>query len=79
MNSETRLLLEIWESVRDNLPASKRAESARGIVNAFADYGYDASDFRDVLGEDQYLTDAIEDVFGDDPDDSDGYDDEDYD
>ncbi len=68
MNAESTLLIEIWDAVRDHLPAARRAEAARLIVVALADYGLDAGDLRDTLGEDELLTDAIGEVFGEDED-----------
>ncbi len=71
MNGESTLLIEIWNAVRDHVPANRRADIAVAIVNAFADYGLDASDFRDTLGEDELITDALAEAFGTDDEDED--------
>lgn len=63
MNRESIFLMGVWDAVRDNLPPGKRSDIAVSIVTAAADYGWDASDLRDIMGEDDILTEAVTEVF----------------
>lgn len=79
MNSETRLIMELWEGVRDTIPAPKRVDIAMQWLRSFEEYGIDNSDFADVVGEDKYLEEAYNALFAEDPDDSgDNYDENGY-
>lgn len=68
MSSEAELVIDVWEAVRDHLPASKRADIARDILYVFADFGFTAVDLAEIVEEDPDLTAAYEEVF--EPDDS---------
>lgn len=59
MNSESKLFLEMWDYVRDVIPAAKREESALHLLQLFEDHGYEIRP-GDIQGEDQYLDHAIE-------------------
>ncbi len=63
MNSEANFIMEIWNAVRDHLPAGRRSEAAAAIMQAAAEYGWDGSDLSDIIGEDDILTSAFEDAF----------------
>ncbi len=63
MSSEAELVIEIWETVRDHIPAPKRSDLAKELLYIFADYGFTASDLTDIVDEDPDLTDAYEEVF----------------
>jgi len=69
MNSETKLVLEIWENFRDLIPASKRLAAAEKLLNLFIDY--DELDFDPSMlsGEDEYLDEIIENLDNDFEDD----------
>ena len=69
MNSETDLLIAVWEAVRDNLPAAKRSEAAHGILQAFLDYGFESREICSAADEDKDLEEAFIDVYhdGEDP------------
>ncbi len=80
MNSEARLILEVWEAVRDHIPAGKRPDTAEQLLRRFEEYGVDPGLFQDLVGEDKYLEEAFETLYGEDPeaeyvdyDDDDGY------
>lgn len=62
MSSEAELVLGVWDSVRDHLPHAKRAEVAKDVLYAFADW-FDANDLASIVDEDPDLKDAFEDVF----------------
>jgi len=65
MNSESSLVLELWENVRDLIPPTKRLETATSMIRSFVEYGFDARDLRDVVDEEPYLTRAYRDVVDD--------------
>lgn len=74
MGSESELILSLWETFRDIIPASKREEAASKMLRIIGDWGIDLEDMADELhGEDTYLDRAFEnyvDVDGQDEDDS---------
>lgn len=74
-SSESRLILELWENVRDQLPAAKRTDVAVVWIRAFEDYGFEPEDMADLIGEDRNLEEAFQLLYGDDEEDFD----EDYD
>lgn len=74
MSRESDLLFDIWEKVRDLIPAkgSQRADAALEIIRCFADYGFDAKDLRAATEEDRYLAKAFPLVFEEDEDEEEG-------
>lgn len=79
MNSESRLILEIWETVRDLIPAPKRVDIAQQHLRFFEEYGFDSEDFADLIGEDKYLEEAYKTLYEEDPEeDVDSYDEDGY-
>ena len=63
MKNESNLALEIWEMVRDHLPAAKRLDTAIGILRALEEYGMEARDLQDVVDEEPYLSRAYREIF----------------
>jgi hypothetical protein len=59
MDNETKLLLEIWQNVRDIIPTNRREDSALMILKAFEEYGFDI-DQNELHGEDEYLDAALD-------------------
>lgn len=59
MTNENKLVLEIWECVRDNLPSARREDIAAQLLRLFEEYGFDI-DLADLEGEDSYLDKVIE-------------------
>jgi hypothetical protein len=79
MNSEARLISEIWETVRDIIPAPKRAEIAQQHLRAFEEYGFDIEDMADLIGEDKYLEEAYKTLYEEEVEESvDEYDEDGY-
>lgn len=72
MKTESQLIIEIWDLVRDQIQPARRLETAVGIIRACEEAGFDERDLEDVLDEDAYLTRAYRDVF-DAEEDSDDY------
>lgn len=67
MNSESTLILENWEAVRDYIPQAKRVDVAVQWLKQFEEYGMDPGLFHDVVGEDKYLEEAFNALYGEDP------------
>ena len=63
MSSEAELVIQVWDVVRENLPHGKRADIAKDILYAFADYGFEPSDLASIADEDPVLEDAYNEVF----------------
>lgn len=59
MTSETKLVFELWDSLRENITASKRLDSALQILRLFEEYGMEV-DRRELEGECEYLDDALQ-------------------
>lgn len=68
MSSESELLINVWETFKDFVPASKRSEYAIDLMRHFAEY-FDPSDLVAVVDEDDDLTEAYEAVCVDEDDD----------
>ena len=80
IKSESNLVIEVWEQVRDYLPAARRQEAAVGIIRAFVEFGFDKEDFSDIIDEDDVLTAAFNEAFdeGEDEDQDRYYPDEEF-
>jgi hypothetical protein len=65
MSSESELVINVWETFKDFVPASKRGEYAIELVRSFAEYGFEHDDLSDIVDEDDDLTDAYSVVFED--------------
>jgi len=63
MTSESKLILELWELVRHDIPASSRASVAHSMMALFYEYGFEARDVADVVEEDHVLGKAYFEVF----------------
>ena len=60
------MAMEIWDTVRDFLPAGKRGDIAVSLFRSLQEYGFDGKDLNDLLDEDEHLTAAHKVVFGTD-------------
>ena len=69
MNSEAKLVLELWDLVRDFIPSGRRTELAISVLRSFEEYGFDDKDIQDIVDEDVYLARAYSDLYGSDEDD----------
>lgn len=78
MNSESKLVVELWDYFRDMIGAGKRADAALHILRMFQEYGIEV-DQSEIEGECEYLDAAIEALLEDEEGDSDNYNDEDDD
>ena len=59
MNSESKLILEIWDTFRDIIPNARREDAALSLLRLFGEYEMDV-EHSDIEGEDPYLDKAIE-------------------
>lgn len=71
MNSESRLILELWETVRDTIPAPKRTDVALNWLRSCEEYGFDSVDLGDLVGEDKNLEEAFNLLYDEEEDDDD--------
>lgn len=77
MNSESKLVVELWDYFRDMIAAGKRHDAAIHLLRLFEEYGIDVD--RDELeGECEYLDEALEALNDGDDEDHDVDADEDY-
>lgn len=63
MSGEAELVVNIWEAVRDHLPHNKRADVARDLLEAFADFGFEPAELASIADEDPDLSEAFDEVF----------------
>lgn len=75
MKSESKLFIDLWDHVRDSIPAPKRTDVAFSMLQTFIDHGHDLTDFADITDEDTALARAY-DLLNDEDEDEDrgGYD-----
>jgi hypothetical protein len=59
MNSETKLVVDLWDYMRDVIPAGKRTDAAIKMLDLFQEYGYEVSS-HELEGECEYLDEALE-------------------
>ncbi len=64
MKVESSFLMEVWDLMRDFVPAARRNETAVALIRSFEEYGMDNKELADVLDEDDALTAAYKIVFG---------------
>lgn len=77
---EAELALELWNAVRDFIPAGKRDAVAEEFLSKFENFGVDPLELADVVDEDRNLSNAFQELYGqliDEGNDEDG--DDDYD
>jgi hypothetical protein len=63
--NDAQLVIDIWDTVRDNVTASKRTEVAIGIMRAVLEYGMEANEIASVADEDKDLEEAFFEVYYD--------------
>lgn len=73
MDSDSKLIVEVWDTVRDLLPAARREDAIIKLLKVFEEYGVEIN--ADALeGEDTYLDSALESYQDhDDEEDSESY------
>jgi hypothetical protein len=58
MNSESKLIVELWDYIRDLIATGKRQDAALQILRLFEEYGIDIEK-ADLEGECDYLDEAL--------------------
>lgn len=58
MKSESRLLVNLWELIVDQLPKGARNDAIFSIMRQFEEYGFELEDFSDAVDEDPYIAAA---------------------
>lgn len=65
MEIDSEVIAELWNCVRDYVPANRRNELITAMLEVFLDNEIDINDLDDIKGVDDDLDEAIEEVFGD--------------
>jgi hypothetical protein len=73
MNSESKLVVELWDYFRDMIGAAKRQDAALHLLRMFEEYGFDIEKL-DIQGECDYIDEALTMMLDDESEDEDGYD-----
>lgn len=77
MKDESKVVVELWDLVRDHVPTSQKLDIAIAFIRAFEEYGFDSRDMQDIIDEDRYLARAYNDLFEveeeEEDDEEDGY------
>jgi len=68
MNSESKVLVELWDLVRDHVPTGRRLDIAISFIRVFEEFGFDERDLQDIVDHDRYLGRAYDDLYGEDHD-----------
>jgi hypothetical protein len=63
MNSESKVIAELWDLVRDFVPSPRRLEVAISFIQTFEEFGFDRRDMADIVDDDAYLRRAFMDLF----------------
>lgn len=71
MNSESQLVAEVWELVRDHVPTSQRLETAISYLRTFEEFGFTSKDLAHIVDEDRYLARAYDDLYGEEAEEED--------
>jgi hypothetical protein len=75
MKSESKVIAELWDLVRDHIPVARRLETAISFLRIFEEYGFEDKDMQDIVDEDKVLARAYDDLYGnDEPEDDSSYD-----
>jgi hypothetical protein len=63
MKDESKVVVELWDLVRDHLPSSQKLDIAIGFLRVFEEFGFDSRDMQDVVDEDRTLARAYNDLY----------------
>lgn len=62
MTSEAEFIIELWESIKDCVPNSKREDVATGIIQAALNYGIEYADIASIEDEDELLGEVLKNI-----------------
>ena len=65
---DATFLLEVWELVSENIDDRKKYDVICALIGLFEDQGYDIDDIKKLRGDDKYIDQALDDMFGDEDD-----------
>jgi hypothetical protein len=61
---EVELILELWNSVKDFIPAKSRDDVAEEFLSTLTNFGVDSGELSIIAEEDRNLHNAFETLFG---------------
>ena len=56
MRDDNEMIVEVWEVIRDVVPAAKREDAALRLLKVFEEHGFDINE---IEGEDSILDEAL--------------------
>lgn len=59
MDSDSKLIVEVWDTVRDLIPSARREDAVLKLLKVFEEYGVEVS-AEALEGEDAHLDAALE-------------------
>jgi hypothetical protein len=65
MEIDAKLIAELWETVKDLIPASKRDDVALEFMSVFEDNDVEIHDMDALRGADDSLDSALDELYGD--------------
>lgn len=65
MELDAKTVLDLWECVKEFVPANKREELAISFLTVFVDNDVEIEDLEDLKGADHDLDNALDDVYED--------------
>jgi hypothetical protein len=65
MEIDAKTVADLWETVKEYVPVPKREELVLAMLNVFVDNDVEIEDLDELRGVDDYLDDALSEVFGD--------------
>lgn len=57
MSNDSKLIVEVWDTFRDIIPAARRDDAALKVLRLFEEYGFE---IHEAEGEDKILDEALE-------------------
>ena len=78
MKDESKVVVELWDLVRDHIPPTQKLDVAIAFLRAFEEYGFDSRDMQDIVDDDRYLARAYNDLYEEDEEDEEEDEGDDY-
>jgi hypothetical protein len=63
ISSESNLVIELWEHIREHITPSRRKEVAIHLLREFTEFGFEKEDLADIVDEDSTLGEAYTEFF----------------
>jgi glycine cleavage system regulatory protein len=71
MEIDAKTVADLWETIKEYVPANKREELALAFLEVFVDHDIEIEDMEDLHGVDDNLDTALEEMFDQDIDEED--------